>query len=107
MIEVLLSKIRHATITSANIDYKGSIVLDPEFMDMADMYPYQRVDINCKDNGARFNTYILAGERGKGQVEINGAAARMVEAGMTIHINAYGMVDGRSEIKPKIIERIN
>lgn len=93
-IEVLVSKIKSAIITRADFDYnKGSLTLDPDFMEDAGMYEWQRVDVNCKTNGARFNTYLISGVRGSKCVELNGAAARLCQAGDEIHINAYGVID--------------
>jgi aspartate 1-decarboxylase len=93
-IEVLISKIRVATVTKADLEYdRGSITLDPDFMDQAGLHEWQRVDVNNKTTGFRGNTYILAGERGKKEVCANGALAYHIHKGDKIHINAYGMVD--------------
>ena len=76
---MLKSKIHRATVTEANIEYEGSVSIDPALLDAADMLPYERVEIwNCS-NGNRLRTYVIEGERGSGEICINGAAAHLMK----------------------------
>jgi aspartate 1-decarboxylase len=86
---VLKSKIHRATVTQADLHYEGSITLDPDLMEAADILPFEQVHVLDVDNGARLTTYAIEGERGSGQVCINGAAARLVSAGDTVIILTY------------------
>ena len=83
------SKIHRATVTDANLAYEGSITLDPLLMEAADLLPYEQVHVLDVDNGARFETYAIAGSRGSGEVVLNGAAARLVQPGDTVIILTY------------------
>ena len=78
LIEVLKSKLHCVTVTEANLNYMGSITIDEDLLDAADMLPGQKVQIVDNNNGERFETYIIKGERGSGCVCLNGAAARKV-----------------------------
>ena len=90
-IDVLYSKIHRATVTDADLNYEGSVSIDTALLKKAKMFLNQKVDIvNC-NNGARFSTYIIAGK--KGEVCLNGAAARLVHKGDKVIIIAYGSVD--------------
>jgi aspartate 1-decarboxylase len=84
------SKIHRATVTQANLDYVGSITIDRDLMDAADLLPNQKVQVVDNDNGNRLETYVIEGERGSGVIGLNGAAARMVHPGDTVIIIAYG-----------------
>ncbi|HYA44666.1 MAG TPA: aspartate 1-decarboxylase [Acidimicrobiales bacterium] len=84
---MLKSKIHRATVTEANVDYVGSITLDPELMRLADIYESEQVAVLDVDNGARFETYAIAG--GAGQVCLNGAAARLVVPGDKVIVLSY------------------
>ena len=84
------SKIHRATVTDANLNYVGSITIDEDLMDLADMLPYEKVQVVNNNNGARLETYVITGERGKGDICLNGAAARLVQPGDTIIIITYG-----------------
>ena len=86
---VLKSKIHRARVTQADLHYEGSITLDPDLMDAADVLPFEQVHVLDVDNGARLTTYAIEGERGSGQVCINGAAARLVSPGDTVIILTY------------------
>ncbi len=86
---MLKSKIHRATVTDADIDYEGSITLDPALMEAADILPYEQVHILDISNGSRLTTYVIEGSRGSGEVAINGAAARLVSAGDTVIILTY------------------
>ena len=84
------SKIHRATVTGANVDYVGSITLDPDLLDRAGILPHEQVHVLDLDNGARFETYTIPGTRGSGEVVINGAAARLVNPGEKVIVIAYG-----------------
>ena len=89
---MLKSKIHRAHVTGANIDYEGSITLDPDLMDAADMIPFEQVHVLDITNGARLQTYAIEGRRGGGEVVINGAAARMIGEGDLVIVLAYDTV---------------
>jgi aspartate 1-decarboxylase len=89
---LLKSKIHRATVTEANIEYEGSVTIDRNLLDAADMLPYERVDIwNCT-NGNRLTTYVIEGERGEGQICINGAAAHLMKPGDLVIIASWADV---------------
>ena len=90
---MLKSKVHRARVTGANLDYEGSITLDPVLMEAADILPYEQVHILDIDNGARLLTYAIEGPRNSGVVCINGAAARLVHRGDTVIILTYGPVE--------------
>ena len=93
MIEVLKSKLHCVQVTQANLHYMGSITIDEDLMDAAEMVEGQKVQIVDSNNGERFETYIIKGERGSGCICLNGAAARKVVVGDTPIIIAYALVD--------------
>ncbi|MCP4036920.1 MAG: aspartate 1-decarboxylase [bacterium] len=76
---MLKSKIHRATVTEANIEYEGSVTIDPDLLDAADMLPYERVDLWDCTNGNRLSTYVIEGERGTGEICVNGAAAHLIK----------------------------
>lgn len=84
---MLKSKIHRARVTDSNIDYEGSISIDPKLMSEADMLPFEQVHVLDIDNGARFTTYAIEG--GSGEICVNGAAARLVSKGDTVIILSY------------------
>ena len=86
---MLRAKIHRATVTEANVDYEGSITLDRDLMDAADLLPYEQVHVLDIDNGVRLQTYVIEGERGSGVVRTNGAAARLIDKGDLVIILAY------------------
>ena len=88
-ITMLKGKIHRATVTQAALDYVGSITVDADLLDAAHILEYERVDIVDVDNGNRFSTYTIAGERGSGVICLNGAAARCVSCGDKIIIISY------------------
>ncbi len=88
-ITMLYSKLHRATVTDANLNYVGSITIDQDLLDAVDMRVGQKIDIVNVNNGERFSTYIIPGERGKGDICLNGAAARKVHKGDKIIIIAY------------------
>ncbi|MCH5216769.1 MAG: aspartate 1-decarboxylase [Muribaculaceae bacterium] len=104
-IEILKSKIHRATVTDANLNYIGSITIDQDLMDAAKIIPGERVYIVNNNNGERFDTYAIAGERGSGKICLNGAAARKVQPGDIIIIIAYASMtpDEAVNFKPSII----
>ena len=87
------SKIHRATVIDANLDYEGSITLDPILMEAADLLPHEQVHVVNIANGARFETYTIVGKRGSGDVTLNGAAARLVQPGDKVIIISYGAYD--------------
>jgi len=94
MLRVMLkSKIHRATITGSDLHYVGSITLDADLLEAADMLEHEQVHVLDIDNGARFETYTIAGERGSGVVRINGAAARLVHEGDTVIVISYAHYD--------------
>jgi len=86
---MLKSKMHRATVTGADINYEGSITLDPALMDAADIVPYEQVQVLDVNNGSRLTTYAIEGELGSGDVIINGAAARLVHQGDIVIILTY------------------
>ena len=93
MIEVLKSKIHCVTVTEANLNYMGSITIDEDLMNAANMIEGEKVQVVDNNNGERFETYIIKGERGSGCICLNGAAARKVTVGDTIIIMSYALMD--------------
>lgn len=93
MIEVLKSKIHCAQVTQANLNYIGSITIDEDLMDATNMIEGEKVQIVNNNNGERFETYIIKGERGSGCICLNGAAARKVVVGDTVIIISYALMD--------------
>ena len=83
------SKIHRATVTDADLEYEGSITIDPVLLEAADIRPYEQVHVVDVNNGARFVTYAIEGRRGSGDIVVNGAAARLVQRGDTVIIFAY------------------
>lgn len=92
-IQILKSKIHRATITEANLHYVGSLTLDQDLMDAAQMFPYEKIQVVNANNGERIETYLIAGERGSGVCCLNGPAARKGLAGDIVIIISYGLVD--------------
>ncbi len=93
MIQRLKSKLHCVQVTEANLNYMGSITLDEDLMDAANLIDGEKVQIVDNNNGERFETYIITGERGSGCVCLNGAAARKVQVGDTIIIISYALMD--------------
>ncbi|WNB87589.1 aspartate 1-decarboxylase [Cellulomonas sp. ATA003] len=90
---MMIGKIHRATVTQADLHYVGSVTVDADLLDAADLLPGQQVDIVDVTNGARLTTYTIPGERGSGQICINGAAAHLVAPGDVVILIAYGMLD--------------
>jgi aspartate 1-decarboxylase len=87
---MLKSKIHNATVTQADLRYIGSITIDRNLIEQADILPGEKVQVVNNNNGARLETYVIAGERGSGVICLNGAAARLVQVGDTVIIISYG-----------------
>src|SRR5437588_11612167 len=92
---MLKSKIHRATVTDSDLHYVGSITIDPELLEAADILEFEQVAVVDVNNGARFETYTIAGERGSREVKLNGAAARLVHRGDTIIVISYAAYDSR------------
>lgn len=104
-IQVLKSKIHRVSVTEACLDYIGSITIDEDLLDAAGIIPGERVYIVDNNNGARLDTYTIAGERGSGVICLNGAAARMVQPGDVVIIMSYATMtpEEARTFKPKVI----
>ena len=104
-IDILKSKIHRVTVTQARLDYIGSITIDRDLMDAAGIFPGERVYIVDNNNGERFETYAIEGERGSGVICLNGAAARKVQVGDVVIIMAYAHVtpEEAAGFSPKVI----
>ncbi|HYH60019.1 MAG TPA: aspartate 1-decarboxylase [Thermoleophilaceae bacterium] len=87
--KMLKSKIHRATVTGSDLHYVGSITVDAELLEAADILEHELVHVLDVDNGARFETYTIAGQRGSGEIKINGAAARLVHTGDTVIVVSY------------------
>lgn len=92
------SKIHRATLTGADLNYVGSLTVDRDLMDAADMLPYEQVHVVNVNNGARLTTYVIEGERGTGTMQLNGAAARLGAPGDIVIVITYGEYDD-AEVK--------
>lgn len=104
-VEVLKSKIHRVTVTEARLDYIGSITIDQDLMDAANILPGERVYVVNNNNGQRLDTYAIAGERGSGVICLNGAAARLVQPGDIVIIMSYASMsfDEAKTFKPSVI----
>jgi aspartate 1-decarboxylase len=102
---MLKSKIHRATVTASDLHYVGSITVDPELLEAADILEHEQVAVVDVNNGARFETYTIPGERGSGEIKVNGAAARLVHHGDTIIVISYAQYD-RTEMEhyePRVV----
>ena len=90
---MLKSKIHRATVTEANVEYEGSVTIDKDLLEAADILPYERVDIWDCTNGSRLSTYVIPGERGSGEICINGAAAHLVKPLDKVIISSFVEVE--------------
>src|SRR6478752_3658674 len=97
---MLKSKIHRATVTDCDLHYVGSITIDPDLLEAADIREHEQVHVVDVDNGARFETYTIAGERGSGAMKVNGAAARLVHGGDTPHIEGVNRSGRRRQQEP-------
>lgn len=102
---MLKSKIHRATVTGSDLHYVGSITIDPDLLEAADIREHEQVHVVNVDNGARFETYTIVGERGSGTVQVNGAAARLVHHGDTIIVISYAQYDEAelASYEPKVV----
>ena len=98
---MLKSKIHRATVTAANVDYEGSITIDKELMGVAKLVEYEKVDVYNISNGQRFSTYVMRGDHGRGEICLNGAAARLVSVRDLIIICSYSHHDEKEVGKHK------
>ena len=105
LIEVMKSKIHCARVTEANLNYMGSITIDEDLMDASNLIAGEKVAIVDNNNGERFETYIIKGERGSGCICLNGAAARKVQVGDIVIIMSYALMDFEEakNFKPSVI----
>ena len=105
MIEVLRSKLHCVRVTEANLNYMGSITIDEDLMDAANLIAGEKVHIVNNNNGERFETYIIKGERGTGCICLNGAAARKVQVGDIVIIMSYALMDFEEakSFKPMVV----
>jgi aspartate 1-decarboxylase len=102
---LMKSKLHRATVTGANLHYMGSITIDPDLMEAADLLVHEKVQIVDIDNGARFETYVIEGERGAGEICLNGAAARLVQPGDKVIVISYATYDdaeARGHVPPVV-----
>jgi len=104
-VHVVKSKIHRVTVTEANLNYIGSITIDEDLMDAANIIANEKVSIVNNNNGERFETYVITGERASGVICLNGAAARKVQPGDVIIIMAFGMMEMEEAkvFKPAVI----
>ena len=102
---MLKGKIHRATVTDANLHYEGSVTIDPVLMEAADLLPFEQVHLLDVDNGARLTTYAIEGERGSGDVIVNGAAAHLIHHGDIVIILHYSTVseDEAQRMEPRLV----
>ena len=102
---MLKSKIHRATVTGSDLNYVGSITVDADLLEAADVLEHELVHVLDVDNGARFETYTIAGPRGSGEVTVNGAAARLVHTGDTVLVVSYAEYDEAElgQYEPKVV----
>lgn len=102
---MMSGKIHRATVTAADINYVGSITVDEELLERADILPGERVDVVDINNGARLTTYALSGKRGSGTIQMNGAAARLIQPGDLVIIIAYAALDDATahDFEPRVV----
>ena len=103
---ILKSKIHRCRVTDKNINYEGSITIDPDLMEAANLLPYEKVDVYNIDNGKRMTTYVIEGTKESGEIVLNGAAARLVEKGDLLIIAAFTILDNEGDVrtfKPSVV----
>ncbi|GAB3603579.1 aspartate 1-decarboxylase [Microbacterium aureliae] len=102
---MLKSKIHRATVTASDLHYVGSVTVDPDLLEAADILPHEQVHVVDVDNGARFVTYTIEGRRGSGELQINGAAARLVHVGDTVIVISYAEYDRAdlADYSPRVV----
>jgi len=107
MRQLLRGKIHRATVTAAEPEYVGSIVIDQDLLERADIWPGEKVLVSDVDNAARFETYIVVGKRGSGVISVNGAAARLVNVGDKVIIMAFELTDRPIPSKVVLVDQSN
>ena len=102
---MLKAKIHGARVTGANLDYEGSLTIDRDVMDYVKILPYEKIMVANLENGNRFETYAISGERGKGEICLNGATAHLGKAGDRLTIFTFGLVptDQALQIRPRVV----
>jgi len=106
--QMLKSKIHRATVTDCDVDYVGSITIDPELMASADLIANEQVHVWVLDNGARFVTYVIEGRPGSGEMQVNGAAAHLTQPGHKVIVASFGAYDERDlESYSPIVVHVN
>lgn len=105
MITMLKSKLHRAVVTEADVNYVGSITIDKDLMEKSGIYEYEKVSVVDVENGQRFDTYVIAGERGSRIICVNGAAARLVAVGDHVIIMAYKLIEEKdaNSHKPTVV----
>lgn len=105
LLTLLKSKLHRASVTQSDLHYEGSVTIDLNLMDKANILPFEQVDVLNINNGARFTTYAIEGERGSGIIGINGAAARLAQAGDLVIICAYAAMtpEEAARYKPVVV----
>ena len=105
ILQVLKCKLKDVIVTEANTEYEGSLTLDPLLMEAAHINEWERVEVNAKNGDGRIVTYVIPGERGSGQVEMNGGAANFFNVGDHVHVNCYAFIElnYKSIPKPRIV----
>lgn len=104
-VHLLKSKLHRALVTAASVDYEGSLTIDQDLMDKVGMHPYERILCGNQANGERFETYAIAGPRGSGAIELNGAVAHLGKPGDRLTIMSYTLVDEdrANDWQPRVI----
>lgn len=105
MITVLKAKIHRGKVTESDLDYEGSITVDPDLLDKSGIFVYEQVDVLNVNNGERFTTYTIEGKRGSGEICVNGAAARLVQKNDLVIICSYKQIEESAahNYKPNVI----
>lgn len=103
MITMLKSKLHRAVVTEADVNYVGSITIDKDLMEKSGIYEYEKVSVVDVENGQRFDTYVIAGERGSRIICVNGAAARLVAVGDHVIIMAYKLIEEKTQILTSLL----
>ena len=104
LIQVLKSKLKEVIVTAANTEYEGSITLDPDLMDAANLRGGERVEVNAVNGESRIATYVIPGERGSGCVELNGGAANFFVVGQHIHVNCFAFIDTETNLSCPVVK---
>lgn len=102
---LMKSKIHRATVTSADLHYEGSLTVDEELLEAADLVTHEEIQVVNVNNGARFTTYVIPGPRGSGVVQLNGAAARLGLPGDLVILISYGVFDEQetAQFRPRVV----